>query len=351
LHFLSSSVGLIYFGARYYSATLNRFITPDPLTVHGFAGDPNPDAFVRGSPIGHVDPLGLDDISDGVGVPSAAQVISVPNPETGGSTIYGFLDDDTGYDAAQAAASAHSGSAAAQAAAEAPGPDQAAALAQAAAAVYAALGIEDPSGGSPGGGFGGVSGGVAGRAVGGTNWTGGFESPGASGPALNPVLAGALGLAGILNISPPSGRGDSGGVPGGGGSAGGIQFQVAYLVSAMISAVVGIVAGPLLEAVEALPEAFTVADRVAGQLADGRLEPLAGKISPAGLQDLASNPNAMRFLDTATGNTNIVQLVEGRLLRITTAGDDAARIISVGPIQQNGLFNGIVSGRFTPLIP
>src|SRR5262249_46690936 len=60
-----------------------------------------------------------------------------------------------------------------------------------------------------------------------------------------------------------------------------------------------------------------VAERVAGQLADSRLGPLAGKISAERLQSLATNPNAMHFLDTASGHTNVVQLVEGRLLRIT----------------------------------
>lgn len=96
---------------------------------------------------------------------------------------------------------------------------------------------------------------------------------------------------------------------------------------------------------------FQVAERVGAQLLDGRLGSLAGNISPTRLQQLASNPNALRFLDNATGNTNIVQLVEGRLLRITTAGDDVSKIISVGPIQRSGLFNGILNGRFDLLFP
>jgi len=53
---------------------------------------------------------------------------------------------------------------------------------------------------------------------------------------------------------------------------------------------------------------FQVADRVAGQLADSRLGSLAGKITPERLQELASNPNALRFLDTASGHTNTIQL-------------------------------------------
>lgn len=90
---------------------------------------------------------------------------------------------------------------------------------------------------------------------------------------------------------------------------------------------------------------------MAGQLGDSRLGPLEDRISPERLQELANNPNALRFLDTATGNTNTIQVVEGRLLRITTAGEEHTKIISVGPIQRRGLFNGIAKGRFENLIP
>jgi len=78
------------------------------------------------------------------------------------------------------------------------------------------------------------------------------------------------------------------------------------------------------------------------------MESLAGEISPEQLQELANNPCELRFMDTATGNTNTMQVVEGRLLRITTAGDAPTKIISVGPMQRNGLFNGITNGRFLP---
>jgi len=71
-------------------------------------------------------------------------------------------------------------------------------------------------------------------------------------------------------------------------------------------------------------------------------------MSPEQLQSLANNPNAMRFLDNASGNTNIVQLIGDKLLRITLAGNDPTKIISVGPIQQNGPFSGIANGRFEP---
>ncbi len=56
-----SEVGLVYFGARYYSPMLGRWMSADPLAIHGGAGDPNPYAFVRGSPMRYVDPLGLTD--------------------------------------------------------------------------------------------------------------------------------------------------------------------------------------------------------------------------------------------------------------------------------------------------
>jgi RHS repeat-associated protein len=58
-HWDDAEVGLVYFGARYYSPLLDRWISADPLTVHGLGADPNPYAFVGGSPIGSVDPLGL----------------------------------------------------------------------------------------------------------------------------------------------------------------------------------------------------------------------------------------------------------------------------------------------------
>ncbi|MGO9836897.1 MAG: RHS repeat-associated core domain-containing protein [Polyangiaceae bacterium] len=55
-----SEVAMVNFGARFYAPQLGRFMSPDPLTVHGLAGDLNPYALTRGSPVGNVDPLGLD---------------------------------------------------------------------------------------------------------------------------------------------------------------------------------------------------------------------------------------------------------------------------------------------------
>jgi RHS repeat-associated protein len=56
-----SEVGLVNFGARYYAPMLGRWLSADPLTVHAMAGDANPYAFVRGSPLRFVDPIGLND--------------------------------------------------------------------------------------------------------------------------------------------------------------------------------------------------------------------------------------------------------------------------------------------------
>ena len=93
---------------------------------------------------------------------------------------------------------------------------------------------------------------------------------------------------------------------------------------------------------------FEVVPRVAGQLQDSRLGPLAGRLGPDDLQRLVQEPGAKRFFDTRTGNINVVQEVDGVLLRITTPRD-AFKIISVGPIRQRQLENGIRSGRFGPM--
>ncbi len=53
-------VGLHYFGARYYHARLNRWMSPDPLTIHALGSDLNPYAYVGGNAMGATDPLGLN---------------------------------------------------------------------------------------------------------------------------------------------------------------------------------------------------------------------------------------------------------------------------------------------------
>jgi RHS repeat-associated protein len=51
-------VGLVYFGARFYSPYLTTWMSPDPVTIHELGSDANPYAYVHGSPIITVDPDG-----------------------------------------------------------------------------------------------------------------------------------------------------------------------------------------------------------------------------------------------------------------------------------------------------
>jgi RHS repeat-associated protein len=53
-------VGLTYFGKRFYSAGLNRWMSPDPLALHDLGdADLNLYAYVRGQALKATDPLGL----------------------------------------------------------------------------------------------------------------------------------------------------------------------------------------------------------------------------------------------------------------------------------------------------
>jgi len=51
-------VGLAYFGARYLSLGLGRWMSPDPVTIHEIGSDPNAYAYVMGRPLVSVDPDG-----------------------------------------------------------------------------------------------------------------------------------------------------------------------------------------------------------------------------------------------------------------------------------------------------
>jgi hypothetical protein len=95
---------------------------------------------------------------------------------------------------------------------------------------------------------------------------------------------------------------------------------------------------------------FDIHPRVAGQLNDPRLGALRGKLSADDLQGLAHNPNATYLMDNATGHINVVQEVNGVILRITTPRD-AFRIISVGRMRPNQIPNGLESGRFVDIGP
>jgi RHS repeat-associated protein len=60
-----AEVGLQYFGKRYYAAGLNRWISADPLAIHGLGADLNVYAYVHGSILQSTDPTGLDEIPGG----------------------------------------------------------------------------------------------------------------------------------------------------------------------------------------------------------------------------------------------------------------------------------------------
>jgi RHS repeat-associated protein len=57
-------VGANYFGARYYNANLGRFLSADPLTIHGLGSDLNPYAYVSGKVMREIDPFGLNPCGD-----------------------------------------------------------------------------------------------------------------------------------------------------------------------------------------------------------------------------------------------------------------------------------------------
>ncbi len=92
----------------------------------------------------------------------------------------------------------------------------------------------------------------------------------------------------------------------------------------------------------------SIADRVFGQLNDPRMGQLAGKLDAHALQKLANNPGATRFMDARTGHINVIQEVEGKLIRITVPRDEM-KIISVGPIRPNQVKNLLGKGDFVPL--
>ncbi len=62
-----TAFGLSYFGERYYAPNLARWISPDPKTIHGVAGDLNPYAYAENSPLMNVDPNGEGGGDDGSG--------------------------------------------------------------------------------------------------------------------------------------------------------------------------------------------------------------------------------------------------------------------------------------------
>ena len=93
---------------------------------------------------------------------------------------------------------------------------------------------------------------------------------------------------------------------------------------------------------------FNVGPRVIEQLKAPRLGSLSGKITPNDLQKLVNNPSAQRVLDAKSGHINVIQQVSGKLLRITVPKNEF-KVISVGPIREQGVRNAIEKGRFIPI--
>jgi RHS repeat-associated protein len=79
--------GVVYFGARYYHPRLMRWISPDPLAVHGLGVGSSPYAYVSGRVTTQVDPVGLqtsapdDDCPQCVRLPDDYITGSRPRPE------------------------------------------------------------------------------------------------------------------------------------------------------------------------------------------------------------------------------------------------------------------------------
>jgi RHS repeat-associated protein len=91
-------VGLTYFGARYYSAEMGRWISADPLAIHGMGGDMNPYAYVRGRVTRAMDPNGLDgeDYSAAGGFDESTEIateVDTLNNEEGFDQNIVFNDD------------------------------------------------------------------------------------------------------------------------------------------------------------------------------------------------------------------------------------------------------------------
>jgi RHS repeat-associated protein len=78
-------VGLVYFGQRYYAPSLNRWISPDPFSVHGLGDDLNLYAYVHGSVANAVDPNGEFII---IGVIAAAAIVGAVIGGVGGGISY-----------------------------------------------------------------------------------------------------------------------------------------------------------------------------------------------------------------------------------------------------------------------
>jgi RHS repeat-associated protein len=94
---LDLEVGLTYFGARYYSAELGRFLSADPLAVHALGADLNPYAYVGGHVATHTDPLGLADKPEPVVDNSGGSANTSPHYDTAQQVDDAYNGDVSAY--------------------------------------------------------------------------------------------------------------------------------------------------------------------------------------------------------------------------------------------------------------
>jgi RHS repeat-associated protein len=106
----NDNTGLYYYRARYYSPTLQRFISEDPI---GLAGGINTYAYVEGDPLTHIDPLGLASGTIALFAGVGGQITFGQNPNgsgfltvqfgwgIGGGASFDLLGQQPGYDPSQ----------------------------------------------------------------------------------------------------------------------------------------------------------------------------------------------------------------------------------------------------------
>lgn len=88
---------------------------------------------------------------------------------------------------------------------------------------------------------------------------------------------------------------------------------------------------------------WDIHERVPGQLNDPRMGRLQGKLTVDDPTGLANNPNARISWDARSNTINIIQEVDGKLLRFTVARVKP-QIISVGPVQERNITNSVGRG-------
>jgi len=80
-----AETGLVRFGARDYEAETGRWAAKDPIR---FGGGQNVYAYVRGNPMGAIDPLGLDGITDVLpAIPALGAVAEALLPVGAGAAV------------------------------------------------------------------------------------------------------------------------------------------------------------------------------------------------------------------------------------------------------------------------